>query len=70
MRTIEQIIAAAGGPKAIEAAGQSAFKVDAVYKWPTIGIPDRHWPILIELAEATPAELFAANRVARTGADA
>lgn len=70
MRTIEKIIEDAGGAKAIEAAGNQAFKVDAVYKWPTIGIPDRHWPILIKLASATPDELFEANRLARHGAAA
>lgn len=75
MRTIEQIISDAGGARAIEAAapvsdGKPAFKTDAVYKWPTIGIPDRHWPILIKLAGATPDELFEANRLARQGAAA
>lgn len=70
MRTIDQIIADAGGAKAIQAACNDAFKADAVYKWPTIGVPDRHWPILITLAGATPDELFEANRLARQGAAA
>lgn len=70
MRTIKQIITAAGGPKAITAEASESFAVDAVYKWPTIGIPDRHWPILIKLANATPDELFEANRLARQGAAA
>lgn len=65
MRTIPQIIEASGGAKAIQAESNGAFSVDAVYKWPTIGIPDRHWPLLIKLAGATPEELFKANAVAR-----
>ena len=70
MRTIKDIIADAGGPKAITAEAKDTFAIDAVYKWPTIGIPDRHWPILIKLASATPEELFEANRLARQGAAA
>lgn len=65
MRTIPEIIDAAGGAKAITAASGGTFKVDAVYKWPSIGVPDRHWPLLIQLAGATPDELFEANRLAR-----
>jgi hypothetical protein len=70
MRTIDQIISDAGGARNIEAEARGAFKADAVYKWPTIGIPDRHWPILIKLASATPDELFAANRSVRARASA
>lgn len=70
MRTIKDIIADAGGPKAITAEANETFAIDAVYKWPTIGIPDRHWPILIKLATTTPEELFEANRLARQGAAA
>jgi len=66
MRTIKDIITDAGGPKAITAEANDAFAIDAVYKWPTIGIPDRHWPILIKLAATSPDELFEANRLART----
>lgn len=70
MRTIKDIISAAGGAKAITAEANDTFAVDAVYKWSTIGIPDRHWPILIKLANTTPEELFEANRQARQGAAA
>lgn len=65
MRTVSEIIDAAGGPKAISEASGGKVKPDAVYKWPSIGIQDRHWPILIERANATPEELFAANLSAR-----
>lgn len=66
MRTISEIIKAAGGARKIREAGGCTFKTDAVYKWSEIGIPDRHWPILMELADATPDELFAANLKARS----
>lgn len=70
MRTISEIIKAAGGAKAIsEAIAGRGGKVepDSIYKWPTIGIQDRHWPVLIDLASTTPDELFEANRSAREG---
>ena len=74
MRTVSDIIEACGGPEAIErAAGPRMDKPEkprishwAVRKWPAIGIPDRHWPLIIKLAKATPAELHAANTEART----
>ncbi|GLQ36718.1 hypothetical protein GCM10007908_03380 [Rhizobium albus] len=65
MRTISEIIAAAGGP-AVIAGKADKLSTDAVYKWAKIGIPDRHWPILIELAGASPSELFEANKVTRS----
>lgn len=65
MRTITEIIKAAGGPRAISDASADGISKDAVYKWPSIGIPDRHWALLIEMAGASPDELFAANRTAR-----
>ena len=61
MRDISQIIQDAGGPRKIEEASAGKLTADAVRKWRRFGIPDRHWPILIELAGATPDELFAAN---------
>lgn len=63
--TIDEIIKQAGGAKAIADASDGSIKRDAVYKWPAIGIPDRHWPILISLAEVTPQQLFDANLAAR-----
>ncbi len=65
-RTIVEIIKSAGGAAAIAAASDGAFKVDAVYKWPDIGIPDRHWPLIISLAGSNPQELYAANVAARS----
>jgi hypothetical protein len=65
MRTVAQIISDAGGAAAIADASQGAIKKDAVYKWPTIGIQDRHWPLLMSLTEVSAEELFAANQAAR-----
>jgi hypothetical protein len=65
MRTISDIIRDAGGARAIHEASGGAFSADAVYKWLSIGIPDRHWPLLIRLSGATPEELFKANSAAR-----
>lgn len=63
--TIAQIIKQAGGATAIADASAGAIKKDAVYKWPSIGVPDRHWQILIERAGVTAEQLYAANLAAR-----
>jgi hypothetical protein len=73
MRTIEEIIKAAGGARLISEAsgpvndaGKRPLTYDAVYKWVGNGIPDRHWPLVISLTETSPDELFAANMKARS----
>lgn len=68
--TVDQIITKAGGPAAIEEAIKEAVDADnlsrwAIYKWPKIGIPDRHWPTLMRLAGVSADELLTANQVAR-----
>ena len=63
--TVSQIIKMAGGAEAIAEASDGAFKKDAVYKWPSIGVPDRHWKILMDRAGVTEAQLYAANLAAR-----
>ena len=65
MRTLPEIIKAAGGARQISAASNGALTPDAVYKWPVIGIPDRHWPMLMRLTKVSVDELFAANLAAR-----
>ncbi len=68
MRNVRQIIEDAGGPKEIaKAAKNTRWKITfkSVYDWPQIGIPDRHWPVLIKLAKATAEELMEANKKAR-----
>jgi hypothetical protein len=64
-RTIEQIIKAAGGASLVSRASGPSLTYDAVYKWSKNGIPDRHWPLLISLADASAEELFHANISAR-----
>lgn len=66
IRTIRDIIKAAGGPSAIAQASEGEVTIDAIYKWPNIGIPDRHWPIVMPLAEATADEMLAANIAVRS----
>lgn len=65
MRTVAQIIQDAGGATAIADASNGVIKKDAVYKWPTIGIQDRHWPLLMSLTRVSADELFSANQAAR-----
>lgn len=65
-RSIPQIIQAAGGAATIAAASDGAVSVDAVYKWPRIGIPDRHWAFVMPLANASADEMLAANIAARS----
>lgn len=69
MRTIHDLIKAAGGAKAVQEASDGAISRDAVYKWPSIGIPDRHWELIIRLAGASPDELYQANLMARATGD-
>lgn len=66
MRRVSEIIEAAGGAQAIEIASAGQISRAAVYKWPGIGIPDRHWPVLIRLADTNAEELFRANLAARS----
>lgn len=75
MRTIDQIIKDAGGARAIseasgpvDDAGKRPISYDAVYKWSKIGIPDRHWSLVMSLTETTADELFQANLSTREAA--
>lgn len=68
MRTVSDIIKDCGGAARIAEASGGAIKKDAVYKWPTIGVPDRHWPLLRKLTNVTPQELYEANVAARRSA--
>lgn len=59
MRTVEQIIEDAGGRQAVSA--RLNLK-DVVRKWPSMGIPYRYWPELMEMAPGLTAdELLQAN---------
>lgn len=65
-KTVRDIIKAAGGPVAIAQASDGSVTAEAVYKWPAIGIPDRHWPVIMPLAHASADEMLAANVAARS----
>lgn len=65
-RSVSEIIKAAGGASAIAEASCGSITMDAVYKWPKIGIPGRHWPFILPLAQSTAEEMLAANVAARS----
>lgn len=63
MRTISDIIEAAGGAKTV---GERVALKDGVRKWPEIGIPNRYWDALIAMSpDLTVDELHVANRAVR-----
>ena len=63
MRTVPEIIEAAGGYKIV---GERVALTDGVRKWPEIGIPNRYWDALIAMcSDLTVDELHAANRDVR-----
>lgn len=64
--TIAVIIKRAGGAVAIASETKGELSADAVYKWPKIGIPDRHWPLVMRLSGASADEMLAANVAARS----
>ncbi|QDP57347.1 MAG: hypothetical protein Unbinned3696contig1008_25 [Prokaryotic dsDNA virus sp.] len=74
MSTVTDILTAAGGPEIIakrlprkvSKSGGKVDRVSTVYKWKKLGIPERHWPLLMKLSEEITLErLFEANRHAR-----
>lgn len=68
MICIAEIIKDAGGAtalgRAFHAAGVKLGR-DAVYKWVSTGIPDRHWPIIIGLSGHSAETIYRANCHAR-----
>lgn len=63
--SVSDIIAKAGGRELV---AQRVEKTEwAIKKWERNGIPDRHWPVLIEMSgdTLTPDDLYRANREAR-----
>lgn len=65
MRSVDQIIDAAGGPRQV---GQLVGLKDGPRKWPVNGIPDRYWAALIgQVPGLTPDEIFNANEAVRVG---
>lgn len=66
MRTVADIIRDAGGPSAIASKSEGSISIEAVYKWSKIGIPDRHWSVVLPMAHATAEEMLSANIAARS----
>lgn len=67
-RSVSELIKDADGPDSISAASQETrYPIGpyAVHKWRKNGIPDVHWPILIQKASATAEEIYQANEVLR-----
>lgn len=65
-RTVKELIDAAGGFEHVSAALGGKPTPGAVFKWRYNGIPDRYWPIILPLANASAEEMLAANISART----
>lgn len=64
MRTIRQIIYDAGIHRIVTASAGSETPITAkgVYNWFKLGIPQRHWPVIMKLARSSEAEIFKANQ--------
>jgi hypothetical protein len=65
--SIDKIIRACGGAKKVAEGSlktDSPVTFEAVYKWYRNGIPDAHWPLVMELGDVTSKQIFDANRVA------
>lgn len=63
--SVQSIIKRAGGASRIAELLGGRLTSDAIYKWPKIGIPDRHWPLIMRLSGASADEMLAANVSAR-----
>lgn len=59
--SVHQIIKRAGGADAIADRSEGKLSRWAVYKWQAKGIPDPHWPLLIEMAGVKAEDLLSAN---------
>lgn len=68
MKTIHEIIAACGGSERIaKEAKKRKVKLSewGVKKWPSIGIPEKHWDMIIDLCGSSIEELYRVNRATR-----
>ena len=65
--SVSDIIKKAGGAASIALMSKGAVKKDAVYKWPSIGIPDRHWEPIIKATGLDVSDLYRANLNVRKG---
>jgi hypothetical protein len=65
--TVREIIKDCGGAIAVSRASQrtaSAVTNEAVFKWYRNGIPEDHWPMIMELSGRTVDQIYQANRIA------
>jgi len=65
--TVREIVKDCGGAIAVAAASQrTACPVtdEAVFKWYRNGIPEDHWPMIMELSGRTVEQIYQANRIA------
>lgn len=68
MRSIREIIDDAGGPQKIAAFSKKSrhpVAIKTVYAWMANGIPEKHWDLMVRMTQATPDELYAANKPLR-----
>ncbi len=68
MSKVRDIVKKAGGPVAVaKATSRTAYavQIDAVFKWYRNGVPDRLWPLLIDMSGVTAQDLYEANCEAR-----
>jgi len=65
--TVQRIIQDCGGAtKVADASQKTANPVtfEAVFKWYRNGIPEVHWPLVIEMSGLTVEQIYNANRLA------
>lgn len=65
-RDVRQLIRDGGGYIAISL--RCGLGPTAAKQWPRIGIPEKHWPVVMEVTGASAEELHVANRAARDAA--
>ncbi len=64
MRTVRELIAAAGGHKKL--AAQIGITESGIKRWRQIGIPPKHWALMMRLVQSNIEELEAANAALQT----
>ena len=63
--TVRDIIQDCGGPSRIASesrAHEHSISEKGVYSWHRIGIPQKHWPVVMALSGRDERQIFAANQ--------
>lgn len=72
--SVKDIIQECGGPPKIASesrAHEHSISEKGVYSWHRIGIPQKHWPVVMALSGRDERQIFAANQaLTATGNDA